>query len=513
MASIIKKIKKGRPYYYAVESKRVDGKPRIVWQKYLGTVEGMVARAEEARPERPKEAVIFELGGVAALLRIAQRLGVKELIDEAVPKREQGPSVGHYLLLAAINRALAPCSKLGIADWYETTVLRRLWRFPASAFSSQRFWDHMDMVSEEAIEEIGERLIPRIRAEFGLHPDLLLYDTTNFFTFISTTNSRADLPARGHSKAGRGDLRQVGLALLVTRDFQVPLAHRLYAGNVPDVTLFHQMAGELLARYRALGGEASATLVMDKGNVSDDAMEELVVGGAHFVAALPASRLPELLATPEGDFRDLAGMPGSRAAVAEAELWGRRVRVVVTLTESFFARQLHGLTQNLDRAGRKLYDLEQSLERRRRAGARGKKPTLAGTRARVREILAPQFMADLYRVEVEDEGGLPRLRYRLDREALRALTEGRLGKDAHRHGPAGLVTGGGGGGLPQPHADRGYLPQDKGYPVPFLAARLPLDRPEAPGARVLLRAGAHAGHPGPPGGEPGWESSSRFPPF
>lgn len=41
MASIIKKIKKGRPYYYAVESKRVEGKPRIVWQKYLGTVEGM----------------------------------------------------------------------------------------------------------------------------------------------------------------------------------------------------------------------------------------------------------------------------------------------------------------------------------------------------------------------------------------------------------------------------------------------------------------------------------------
>lgn len=31
MASITKKIKEGRPYYYAVESKRIDGKPRIVW--------------------------------------------------------------------------------------------------------------------------------------------------------------------------------------------------------------------------------------------------------------------------------------------------------------------------------------------------------------------------------------------------------------------------------------------------------------------------------------------------
>jgi len=38
MASIIKKKIRGQIYHYAVESKRVDGKPRIVWQKYLGKV-------------------------------------------------------------------------------------------------------------------------------------------------------------------------------------------------------------------------------------------------------------------------------------------------------------------------------------------------------------------------------------------------------------------------------------------------------------------------------------------
>ena len=85
MASIIKKIKQGRPYYYAVQCKRVNGKPRIVWQKYLGTVEGIVGRAEGARPAKPKEVVVFEAGGVAALLGIAQRLGVMDFINELVP--------------------------------------------------------------------------------------------------------------------------------------------------------------------------------------------------------------------------------------------------------------------------------------------------------------------------------------------------------------------------------------------------------------------------------------------
>ena len=213
MASIIKKIKKGRPYYYAVESKRVNGEPRIVWQKYLGTNDAIVSRAEDSRPQKPKHTVSFEAGGVAALLRITQRLELPQLINEFAPKREQGPTVGHYIILAALNRALKPLSKLAIGDWYEETILRRLWGFKKTAFSSQRFWDHMDRLSIENLEKIQEDLVLRIEHEFGLDARILLYDTTNFFTYLATTNERASLPQRGHSKQKRDDLRQIGLAL------------------------------------------------------------------------------------------------------------------------------------------------------------------------------------------------------------------------------------------------------------------------------------------------------------
>jgi transposase len=429
MATIIKKVKKGKPYYYAVESGRVDGKPRITWQKYLGTVEGIIKMAEGAEPESPREVDIFELGGVAALYGIAQRLGLEELIDEVVPKREQGPSVGRYMLLAAINRALDPCSKVAIGEWYGRTVLKRLWGHPKSAFLSQRFWDHMDMVSEEAIGEIERRLAQRILSAFGLSSSLLLYDTTNFYTFIATTNGRADLPARGHSKAKRHDLRQVGLALLVSRDFGIPLMHHLYAGNIPDVSLFPALAGELLQRYADLGGEsAEATLVFDKGNVSDGAMEELAMRGLHFVTALSAAREPELLSTPLERFRDLEGMPGTRAFSREVSLWGRELRAVICYSESFFSKQLGGVTANLARCQAKLQDLESSLLSWQQGKGRGRRPTRAGVRARVKEILAPQFMADLFQTEVGEREGLPTLAWRLDHGALHALADGRLGR-------------------------------------------------------------------------------------
>ncbi|MFH1617310.1 MAG: hypothetical protein ABIB65_01900, partial [Candidatus Margulisiibacteriota bacterium] len=165
------------------ESARVDGKPRIVWQKYLGTIDAIMQRAQKARPARPKETVIFEAGGVAALVRIAERLQVMEFINKAAPKRDQGPTVGHYMLQAAINRALSPKNKVEIGKWYEQTVLQRLWRFPKNAFSSARFWDHMDMVSEKAIERIQEELVLRINREFGIDEQTLLYDTTIFSPF------------------------------------------------------------------------------------------------------------------------------------------------------------------------------------------------------------------------------------------------------------------------------------------------------------------------------------------
>lgn len=429
MATIIHKMKKGRPYYYAVESARVEGRPRIVWQKYLGTVDAIVARAEGSKPPKPREAVLFEAGGVAGLLRIAQRLGLLDLINRHVPKRDQGPSVGHYIVLAALNRALAPCSKLAIGDWYKQTVLRRLWRFEQAAFSSQRFWDHMSMVTEGAIDAIQTELAARVRRDFGLEAEVLLYDTTNFFTFLATSNDRCTLAQRGHSKAKRHDLRQVGLALLVTRDFQVPLFHQVYDGNVPDVSLFPSLAQALIARYRAACGTPSAaTLVFDKGNVSEDAMERLVVAGQPFIAAVPLSRLPKLAATPLDEFEAIPAFPGTQAFVAQAQAWGASCRAIVAYTESFFTQQLQGVTHNLVKCQKKLMDLDKSLRKWREGKQRGKRPTVPQVKASVRAILAPQFMDELFRISVHKENGLPTLHYSVDHTALDQLTHQRLGR-------------------------------------------------------------------------------------
>lgn len=430
MSSIIKKKKKGRNYYYAVNCERVNGKPRIVWQKYLGTVDAIVQRANDATPPIPKEAVVFEAGGVAALLRVAQHLGIAEIIDEIVPKRDQGASVGQYMTLAALNRALDPCSKLAIGDWYEETILRRLWRFPKAVFSSQRFWDHMDMISEDAIEQLQTRIAQRVEKEYGLDRNVLLYDTTNFFTFLATSNERGNVAQRGRSKAKRHDLRQVGLALLVTREGQVPLFHRVYEGNMTDMALFPDLAREMLERQAHClppGGEA--TLVFDKGNVCDEAMQRFIAPGKHFVAALPANQAPaEIIAAPLDDFKSVPSMPGTKALTRKYPFWDISCTAVVAYTESFFTQQLAGVTTNLVKCQNKLLDLEKSLAKWHTGKGRGKRPTVRGVQKSVCDILSPQFMNDLFQVRIQEKNGVPDLEYALDHGALDKLSNERLGR-------------------------------------------------------------------------------------
>ena len=119
MTSIIGKNIKGQTYYYARESARVGGKPRIVSQRYLGKAEDIEAATAGATvmPDRTRH---LAFGDVAAVWEMLRRLRVAEIIDEVVGQRrsDAGASVGTYIALATLNRVVDPCSKLAFAQWW-----------------------------------------------------------------------------------------------------------------------------------------------------------------------------------------------------------------------------------------------------------------------------------------------------------------------------------------------------------------------------------------------------------
>ena len=97
-------------------------------------------------PERTRH---LAFGDVAAAWSVIERLGVAAIIDEVTGSRraDAAASVGTYLALAALNRVVAPCSKLAFADWWATTAADRWVTVPAAALDHRRFWDAMDAVT------------------------------------------------------------------------------------------------------------------------------------------------------------------------------------------------------------------------------------------------------------------------------------------------------------------------------------------------------------------------------
>lgn len=294
MASLYKKVIGGKPYWYLREMARVEGKPKMVSERYLGSaaeIEALLeARETAVLPARTRH---LGFGDVAAVWGILDRLDVVGVIDVVVGARraDAGVSVGGYLALAAANRLVAPCSKLGFADWWKTTAADRFTKIGAGVLDHRRFWDAMHGVSLDQLAEIEHRLARAMVETFGLDVSALALDMTNFATYIDSTNDKAPIAQRGKAKQKRTDLRLVGLGLVVTRDGGIPLVSHAYPGNRPDVTQFATMLDQLRDRHAALaadhrpGGQSAGevTVVFDAGQNSVANFAHLAEVGLGFI--------------------------------------------------------------------------------------------------------------------------------------------------------------------------------------------------------------------------------------
>jgi hypothetical protein len=118
-------------YYYLVESARVDGKPRIVSQQYLGSAAEIAEKLAGAQASAPARSQHKRFGALAAVWSVLERVGVVEVTDAVVARRaDASASVGTCLALACANRIVEPCSKLGFADWWATTAGPRQVKLP-----------------------------------------------------------------------------------------------------------------------------------------------------------------------------------------------------------------------------------------------------------------------------------------------------------------------------------------------------------------------------------------------
>lgn len=344
MAHFHTKKKKGRPYLYVREIARVNGQPKVVWQKYIGSPERVVNLVEGQGGDDVKLSV-EEFGALWVANQMDADVDLVGIIDEVVPHgdREKGPTVGEYFLYAVLNRMVDATSKRALPDWYGSTAVQSIRPVDVDKLSSQKYWAKWDRVSAKAVDEIGQRFFRRIWELERPNADCVMFDTTNYYTFMaSDTNS--ELAKRGKNKAGRHNLRQVGLGLLVARDSRLPLYHSVYPGNRHDSKEFCRIMDEMFGVVVGLDNtKERLTVVVDKGMNSEDNFAWLDEHPrVHFVTTYSPYFADDLAATPmekfvpintkrnrqlEQDGHELDRMTAYRT---KEEFWGKERAVVVT---------------------------------------------------------------------------------------------------------------------------------------------------------------------------------------
>jgi transposase len=374
--TIFQEIKKGHRYYYAARTYRVkinpeqtgktsgSGKSKVVCEKiYLGTAQEVLSKLT-GRDREPQKISSKEYGLPMAVYKLAQDIGIMEIIDEVLPYKVKGIKASEFILISAISKLHGSISKDKTGDYFSTTVLPGKMAIKPGDLHSKTYWEMFEkiisekelkekklakgkafneklsideleeLMDDEKLERIEENLWLRLLQKYNLLLDVLLYDGTNSFTYYQdhTINSYGQ---KGNNKKGRHSLRQIGLFMAVTGD-GLPFISQIACGNIHDAKLFPTAMSKLIKRYQRLMSEAAKIkIAFDKGNNS---MKNLkVVAGHHYVGSLVPSNHPGL--TSIG--LDAYGKTYKEFKVYEGqtEVFGGTHKICITYNESLRHKQ------------------------------------------------------------------------------------------------------------------------------------------------------------------------------
>ena len=362
MVTLIKKKVKGQFYWYAVKSARVDGKPRIVWQKYLGTANHIAEQLSQGPFQKDIRIQSMPLGHVAALTRANDDLQFIDIINKNTKKRStNGLSVGEYMFLQLVGRAEGKLSRRAIAKWYPNSVVKLILN-TSTRINAKNLLKHLDYPTIDAIRSIEDDVSARL-VQLGISPTMLLWDTTNFFTRIEKGE---DIPQKGHSKEHRNDRNLVGLGLAVSKE-NIPFFHETFEANMHDSNVFSNVLDVIVERLNKLNVNAKEVVViLDKGNNSDENVKE-VVKRTHIIGTIRYDQAKKHLEVPLDQYDEINDK-GLSAYRTSDMLYGEQFTIVITHNPRTSKKQTLKYENNKAKVLKELEVLKKRIENKKRKG-------------------------------------------------------------------------------------------------------------------------------------------------
>ena len=203
-----------------------------------------------------------EYGVLLILRRVWEQLGLDELLGRYLEKYRYKKDLGECLFAMVANKLIEPKSEHGMVNWLQTIYESR-WE----QFGLGQFYRALDFLSWHK-KDLEKDLFFKTTDLFSQQLDLVMFDTTSMKYWGE--GKEAQILQHGYSKDKRGDLKQLIVGVLMTKE-GYPVGCEIFPGNTSDLKSFIKVVEQLKVRHDI----GRLVWVCDRGMVSRHNIEKL----------------------------------------------------------------------------------------------------------------------------------------------------------------------------------------------------------------------------------------------
>jgi hypothetical protein len=214
------------------------------------------------------------VGGVFAMLQVAQRLGI-----EAALGTDQD---GKLAIWQVIARVVEQGSRLSAVRLAKTVAAAEVVGF-GCGFNEDHLYANLAWLAENQ-QEIERRLFDARRG--GTKPQIFLYDVTSSY-LEGEKNALADWGYNRDKKRGK---KQIVIGLLCDEHGE-PVSTEVFTGNTCDLATFGSQVRKAAERF----GCERVTFVGDRGMIKSAQVEDLDKAGFHYITAITKPQIRAMI--------------------------------------------------------------------------------------------------------------------------------------------------------------------------------------------------------------------------
>lgn len=194
-----------------------------------------------------------------------------------------------------INRCLDPCSHYSVPQWIRSTALPDILGEHILNLNDDKIYYELSKIQKNkpAIEYF---LFKKTYEQDPKSYDYVNYDlSSSYFVGFKCT-----LSAFGRSKDGKGNCKQVILALMInSRGY--PFKWDVFPGNMAEIETMHRIIRSCAHRFKL----QNISMVFDRGLVSEENLDLVEEHNLKYITALDRDQIPNVPNIDLGIFKDL----------------------------------------------------------------------------------------------------------------------------------------------------------------------------------------------------------------